>query len=211
MASISPKLAPLSGLFAALAVLSMTAATTFSFTGKLTTPVREVQIFSVTLDAPGVLTATTYSFAGGTNAAGEVIPSGGFHPYVHLYDAQGGWIGSNRNGRPVPEPGTGLAWDALMTRALDPGAYLLAFAREGVFVPVGGTAPGGFIQSRPITETRRLHWAIDIDGVDSAVYDGPVLAKGLPQPVPLPGAVLPALTGLAALAGLGLARRRLRT
>ncbi|MEM8742936.1 MAG: DVUA0089 family protein [Pseudomonadota bacterium] len=196
----------------ALAALSLTApmagAATFSFTGTLTTPVREVQIFSVILDAPGLLTATSYSFAGGTNAAGEVIPNGGFHPYLHLYDAGGQWIASNRNGRPVAEPGTGLAWDALLSRSLDAGSYLVAFSREGVFVPVGGTAPDGFIQARAIIETRGLHWAIDIDGVDSAIYDGPVLAQGLPQPVPLPGAVLPTLTGLAALAGLGLARCR---
>lgn len=199
----------------ALAALSLTVpmagAATYSFTGKLTTPVLEVQIFSVTLSAPGVLSATTYSFAGGTNAAGDVIPNGGFHPYVHLYDAGGQWIASNRNGRPVPEPGTGLAWDALLTQALDAGTYIVALSREGVFVPIGGTAPDGFIQGRRlILETRGLDWAIDIDGVDSAAYDGPVLAKGVPQPVPLPGAVLPALTGFAALAGLGLARRRRR-
>jgi len=68
---------------------TVASATTFSFTGTFTHDT-DLQEFTFTLlhDTPGV-TLQTWSYAGGTNAAGQVIPSGGFETYLNLYLADG--------------------------------------------------------------------------------------------------------------------------
>jgi hypothetical protein len=62
---------------------------TFSFTGTFQNDT-DVQLFTFTLlqDTPGVA-LRTWSYVGGTNAAGEVIPGGGFEPYLNLFMSDG--------------------------------------------------------------------------------------------------------------------------
>jgi len=61
----------------------------FSFTGTFQHDT-DLQTFTFTLlhDTPGV-TLRTWSYAGGTDAAGQIIPSGGFETYLNLYLADG--------------------------------------------------------------------------------------------------------------------------
>jgi len=81
-------------LLAALLLPGMASATmSFSFTGTLTSPDDDTQtdffLANLTLVTGGTITLQTYGFGGGTNAAGAVIPSGGFDPFIGLYDSTG--------------------------------------------------------------------------------------------------------------------------
>ena len=71
----------------ALAIVSaLLAATTLwagtvSETGTFSTP-EDTLLITLTLPTGGNVTLQTYGFGGGTNAAGAVIPPGGFDPFV---------------------------------------------------------------------------------------------------------------------------------
>jgi hypothetical protein len=60
------------------------ATASLSLTGSLPSPQSAFQQ-TFTLDAPATLRIVTWSFGGGTNAAGQVIPAGGFDPLVALF------------------------------------------------------------------------------------------------------------------------------
>jgi len=61
---------------------------TISDTGSFSTP-EDTFLVSVTLASTGNITLQTYGFGGGTNAAGTVIPAGGFDPFVGLFEGTG--------------------------------------------------------------------------------------------------------------------------
>src|SRR5438309_8531640 len=73
------------------------AAANFSYTGTLSNP-DQVLLFDFVVGAPSTVTLRTYSYAGGTNAAGTVIPRGGFDPILALFDASGNEINQNDDG-----------------------------------------------------------------------------------------------------------------
>ena len=91
----------LSGRFACLAAgLLMSGASfanDFSFTGTFADH-NEVQLFTFSVGAPSTVTLTAWSYAGGTNAAGTVIPRGGFDPILALFDSSGLRINENDDG-----------------------------------------------------------------------------------------------------------------
>ena len=64
-------------------------ATDFSFTGNFTND-NDVALFDFTVGAssPDVI-LRTWSYAGGTNAAGQVIAEGGFDPILAVFDSTG--------------------------------------------------------------------------------------------------------------------------
>jgi hypothetical protein len=59
-----------------------------SETGTFSTP-EDTFIMAINLTTAGNITLQTYGFGGGTNAAGTVIPSGGFDPFVGLFSGTG--------------------------------------------------------------------------------------------------------------------------
>ena len=59
-----------------------------SETGTLSSP-EDTFILAIDLTTGGNVTLQTYGFGGGTNAAGTVIPSGGFDPFVGLFSGTG--------------------------------------------------------------------------------------------------------------------------
>jgi hypothetical protein len=59
-----------------------------SYTGTFSTP-EDDWIIPITLTSSGNVTLQTYGFGGGTNAAGNVIPAGGFDPLVGLFEGTG--------------------------------------------------------------------------------------------------------------------------
>jgi hypothetical protein len=59
-----------------------------SETGTLSTP-EDTFVMVINLATAGSVTLQTYGFGGGTNAAGTVIPSGGFDPFVGLFSGTG--------------------------------------------------------------------------------------------------------------------------
>jgi hypothetical protein len=66
----------------------LASANTLSETGTFLTP-EDAFLLTVTMATGGDLTLQTYGFGGGTNAAGTVIPSGGFDPFVGLFSGTG--------------------------------------------------------------------------------------------------------------------------
>ena len=62
-----------------------------SYTGTLNSP-EDTWETAATLSSAGTLTLQTWGFGGGTNAAGTVIPSGGFDPFVGVFDSSSNLI-----------------------------------------------------------------------------------------------------------------------
>jgi len=183
---------------AILATSSVSAlAATLSFTGNLAGE-NDVELFNLTLASTSDVTLRTWSYAGGTNAAGNLIPRGGFDPVVWLFFGAGSTallINANDDGIGVPvDPFTGLALDALLESfALPAGLYTVALTEVANFA-LGPTLGDGFLGGGiPDFDGRTSAWALDILGADSVSV------------VPLPGTL--ALLGLG-LIGLGWARRR---
>jgi hypothetical protein len=73
---------------AAVAAAVPGSAQTISDTGSLLNP-EDTVLINLALVADGSVTLQTYGFGGGTNAAGAVIPSGGFDPFVGLFSGTG--------------------------------------------------------------------------------------------------------------------------
>src|SRR5581483_6985856 len=74
-------------LTAAICLLSVTASgqtSSLSYTGTLASPQSVFQV-TFTLSAPDTVTFKTWGFGGGTNAANQVIPAGGFDPLITLF------------------------------------------------------------------------------------------------------------------------------
>jgi hypothetical protein len=71
-------------LFAIAASATLCVAGTVSYTGALVNP-EDTFTATATLVSPGDITLQTYGFGGGTNAAGSIIPAGGFDPFVGLF------------------------------------------------------------------------------------------------------------------------------
>lgn len=138
----------------------------FSFTGTLDYP-DDIRPFDFTVAAPSLVTLRTWSFAGGTNAAGASISGGGFDPQIALFAMPGGaFLAMDDDGSPVVN-GDGRSYDSLWTGALAAGRYRVAlYAYPNG--PIGNyydgpeySGPGGAFQG----ENR---WALDIVNVDSA-------------------------------------------
>jgi hypothetical protein len=170
----------------------------FSFTGNLEGD-NDVELFSLTLASPSKLTLRTFSYAGGTNAAGNLITAGGFDPIVALFFGAGApaiLLDQNDNGIGVPvDLNTGNAFDALLDPFFDlpAGLYTVALTEFANFAN-GPTLGDGFLGGGiPDFDGRTSAWALDILGADSASV------------VPLPGTLALLMAGLAAA---GLTRRR---
>jgi uncharacterized protein (TIGR03382 family) len=124
-------------------------AATASFTGTVPTPEDTVSIV-VHLSFSGSLALQTYGFGGGTNAHGQVIPAGGFDPFVGLFSGLGdsavfidGTSDILSNYTPgCPPAGTttvgsvsGVCGDAHMTfSGLTPGFYTVLLS-DGAYLP----------------------------------------------------------------------------
>jgi len=150
------------GLALSLLVSPLAHASSISFTGTFSHDT-DLADFTFTLLKPTAGVALrTWSYSGGTNAAGQVISSGGFEPYLNLYLAGGtqmnpGFSGpctvpltGNTVADLLPDPTTGACGDVFYptTRSFpggvwDPGTYLVVlstFANPGI----GDLADGFF-------------------------------------------------------------------
>jgi hypothetical protein len=171
-------------------------AASFSFTGNFVQD-DDVQFFSFTLNAPSTVAVRTYSYAGGTNAAGQSIAPGGFDPNVSIFDSTGIIDSQNDAGCPAvnADPVTGACWDSLWIplSPLPAGSYIVALSQSGNFAveptladgftrdgqgnftgPLFLGAPGAFLDQNQ--NQRTPAWALDILDVDSAVM------VGIPEP-----------------------------
>ncbi len=114
-------------------------AAALSFTGMLDAD-DAVQTFTFTLSAPGSVTIQTWSYAGGSNAAGTLIPQGGFDPGIALFDELGSLLVSQDDAAPgdVPaDPLTNEQFDVYLVTALAAGTYSIAITQFDKAPPRG--------------------------------------------------------------------------
>jgi hypothetical protein len=187
----------------------------FSFRGTFNRD-DNVQLFNFLLSSAGTVTIRSFGYEGGANAAGTVIPRGGFDTTVALFNlSTGALLGFNDDGSVPPltiDPVTGFAGDSLLTLSLAAGNYRVALT-EFDNVPNGNFSAGFFEQgagnftpgltgcpatafcavslSAPGYSLRTGNWALDILGVTAIT--------------PEPGSLTLLALGLA---GLGVLRKR---
>jgi hypothetical protein len=186
----------------------------FSFTGTFVQD-DQLEIFLFTAPSAGAM-LRTWSYAGGTNANGQIIPAGGFDPILTVFDATGGltnsspFVDNNNDGAGVAtDLTTGNAFDSLLLLA-NPGTYALVLSQNDNFAnqPTFGDGfheqgNGNFTAAYcggqsfcDITPAQRNgNWAVDIVGAGTAID----------ITAPEPGSILLWATGIASLA---LLRRR---
>ena len=111
----------------------------------------DLQFFTFTLlnPTPGVA-LRTWSYSGGTNAAGAAIPDGGFEPYLNLYMADGSQMNPGSSG-PCTVPPTG---DPVADLLPDPTTQACA----DVYYPTTLSFPGGIWSAGTYTVVLSL-WA----------------------------------------------------
>jgi len=173
----------------------------------------DVRLLGLSVTTPGLVSATSIGYAGGTTVGGTTIPRGGFDTALFLYSSAGVLLAQSDDGIGVPtDPTTGLASDAALSITLAAGGYILAltqfdnfalgmlsagFSRsgDGNFTPsLSGVCPApSFCDSSG--DARTSNWAVNITGVDAT--------PGV-QPIPEPASAALVLVGLAAM----LRRRR---
>ncbi len=207
-----------------LAGASAAQAASFSFTGSFDAD-DDVQFFDFNVTSTSDVVLRTYSYAGGTNAAGEDIARGGFDPILALFDSAGDFLDDNDDGSSSlvgTDAVTGSSYDTYLSISLDPGAYTVAVSQynnragataDAAFSLTGNftadDCPGGVGEFCDVDgDVRTSAWAFDVLNVDAATAVGVTPPPTTTPPVsavPLPASSLMLLAGLA---GLGVAARR---
>ncbi len=173
-------------LLAALAAAQAVAAD-FSFRGVFASD-NDKREFFFTLAQPAQVKLRTWSYAGGTNAAGTVIPGGGFDPTLSLFDSSGGTIVFNKDGgcgQVAADSSTNSCWDAYISVQLPAGTYRAVLTQsdnipngpsildsfyyngQANFTQPPGNAAAGFWDFFP--SQRNGNYAVDVLGVTAAL------------------------------------------
>jgi len=120
---------------------------TTSYTGAFTQD-DGMQIFPLRLDLPAQVTLVSFGYAGGTNAAGQVIPRGGFDSVLSLFGATGMLLAENDDGGfNVPtEALTGTTFDAFLALNLAAGDYFIAVTQFDNLA-IGPLLSSGFVRT----------------------------------------------------------------
>lgn len=101
--------------------------------------------------SPTELTFRSYSYAGGTNIAGQAITAGGFDPIISVFDQGGNLVFFQDDGPlAVPvDPATGADFDFHVQQFLQPGDYQAIVTAFENF-PAGTTLQDGFTEGGAI-------------------------------------------------------------
>jgi uncharacterized protein (TIGR03437 family) len=158
-----------------------------SYTGTLATD-DDQRVFYFTLAAPGPISIRTFSYAGGTNQAGTVVPAGGFDPTLAVFDANNNLVSLNRDGgcgAVAADPVTSFCWDSALSLTLPTGTYSVVLT-QSENLPNGPTLSDSFVYHGQTTFTtppgvgsqgfwdafpsqRTASYAVDIVGAASVV------------------------------------------
>lgn len=144
----------------------------------------------------------TGSAPGGVNAAGAVVPDGGFDPYVSLFDGVGSgatFLASNDDGLCPPGNGAVACHDStLHVASLAAGSYTLAlstFSNDSFAENTGsGTLGDGFIGLGN-------YYDASTNSVRSSNYAVDITSNGIPA-VPEPSALVMLCVGALVLSAL---------
>lgn len=151
-------------------------ATDFSYTGTLSDP-NAVLMFNFTVGSPSTITLRSYSYAGGTNAGGTLISSGGFDPILTLFDSTGLEINHNDDGGSAHVPCDGTrCYDVYLQQLLSPGTYTVSIQAYSNFA-IGPNLSNGF-ENDGSFNGRTSFYAFDILNVDQAIQ----VAGAVPEP-----------------------------
>ncbi|PSB56135.1 DVUA0089 family protein [Chamaesiphon polymorphus] len=150
-----------------------------SFTGSLADADAIASLPFTSTGAP--LAFKSFSYNGGTNAAGSVIPAGGFSPRLTIFDSSGNYYTDGLNEYTAVE-------DLSFTATFSPGNYQAVISATGRFFdfPNKTNISEGFDGSGAFFG-RTANYAVDIVAVSSAT--------AVPEPSSLIGTTL---AGLAA-------------
>ncbi len=164
---------------------SFATAADFSFSGTFAADDSR-QLFSFNLAATSTVTLQTYSYAGGVNQAGMIIPEGGFDPILTLFDSTGLLINENDDGyaNVSVDSVTGQHWDSYIHTTLAAGTYTIALTQYDNF-PNGSYLSDGFSRMGQLNftnafgclagafcdrtgDSRTADWEFDVSGTPSA-------------------------------------------
>jgi len=138
------------------------------------------QTFQILVGDPTTITLQSWGFAGGTNAAGSVIPAGGFATVLSLFDPSGLLVTSDTGGtapdgctpRNIDEA-TGFCLDAYVSESVLTSGSWTAVLTEFDNTANGPALADGFTQDGAgnfnngfqlfYTFQRTGNWAVDIN------------------------------------------------
>ena len=171
-------------LFIAISLISGNAsAADFSFIGNLNND-DAVQEFNFEVEGPArEVTLRTWSYAGGTNAQGQVIANGGFDPVVSLFNSStGAFISVNDDSGLVIDPVSGAPFDSLVAANLSAGSYTATVTQYSSF-PVQPLLSNGFGGSFAENfNSRTSQWALDVSNVENATIGATYISSVVPEP-----------------------------
>lgn len=144
----------------------------FSFTGTIARPSSIKYIDFQVSDPTAPVTLRSLGYAGGVNAAGDTISSGGFDTLLTVFSlSTGAWAGLGDDGscgQVGIDPASGFCYDAFLSTTFESGRYRIALTSFPNYAL--GNLDDGFLGSQSFNG-RNNSWALDILNVDWARVD----------------------------------------